>query len=751
MSARSSLPDPESIFDRWLSGEGGDIEELCRQYPAHANELKALWAAEEGIVDAMPSKRDSIFAPHRGSQPAPQRDEVVAARAGDTVGDFQLIEPLGRGGMGHVWVADQVSLKRRVALKLVRPERVNERALALFAREARAGGRLNHPAIVTVYGHGESNGTAWIAMELVEGAWTLRHSLDELMKLDELPEGYYDGVARFVVELADALQAAHQAGVIHRDLKPQNILISEADNPKLTDFGLARITDETAISVTGDFAGTYYYMSPEQAAAGRAGIDHRTDVFSLGIVMYEMLTLRRPFEGDTTYQVVSEVLTKDPIPPRALRSRVPADLSVICGKCLEKDRDRRYSTMTALRDDLESFLAREPIRARPPSTIRRAASWINRNKAVATLGAAALLMASLGPETVRRMRRLHLAELRAEEARVLNSHEWSIEADGALKIAERIGSRVLAGGATSEDYSVLARAMFDLRVVAGAAQSRGEARCSIELTPTEIAGAVGPQVALLVTPRLRWGGKALDTGGSMFFSGGDGRTTLRVSYSASTLSTGLHELTGTVEARFVRLAQARGQWATSGRSVSIDENDLPLGSPTQHPIPSSTIAIVTETSVFPVPVDEPTLMTGLRGAMRAFTETRGSGLELVIVLPKSRLPVPCRVSVPSIGDAGRGQRNVRQPRAGVGWIEIDGSELPLGLVVAPDGVITSDGSGCSYSADASGAALVELRIAIEGSRAPQRVLIECDPELVAHEQDAPVYVLFESFFLEVES
>jgi len=319
-------------------------------------------------------------------QPAP------GLASGKIVGDFRLVALIGQGGMGQVWEAEQISLGRRhVAVKFVRPERVTERQLELFAREARAGGRLHHPGIVTVYGHGQSDDLAWIAMEFVEGAWTLRDFLDEIARAEEVPHGYDRRVARFVAEIADAMQAAHEAAVIHRDLKPQNILIAPDEHPKVTDFGLARITDESAMSQTGDFAGTYFYMSPEQVAARRAGLDHRTDVFSLGILLYEMLALQRPFQGDTSHQVAAQILAKDPPDPRTLRSKVPRDLAVIAGKALEKDRDKRYATMKELAADLRRYLGNEPIRATPPTRMDRTVKWIQRNPTKSTAAAVAVV------------------------------------------------------------------------------------------------------------------------------------------------------------------------------------------------------------------------------------------------------------------------------------------------------------------------------------------------------------------------
>jgi len=316
-------------------------------------------------------------------QPAP------GLAPGKTVGDFRLVSLIGQGGMGQVWEAEQLSLKRRVGVKFVRPERVTSHQLELFAREARAGGRLSHPGIVSIFGHGQSDGLAWIAMELISGAWTLKDFLDEAARAPEVPEGYDRHVARFVAEIADAMQAAHEAAVIHRDLKPQNVLITPDEHPKVTDFGLARITDETAMSQTGDFAGTYFYMSPEQVTAKRMGIDHRTDVFSLGIVLYEMLALQRPFQGDTSHQVAAQIVTKDPPDPRSLRSKVPRDLAVIANHALEKDRDKRYQTMKELAADLGRYLADEPIRATPPTRADRTVKWVKRNPTKSTASAIA--------------------------------------------------------------------------------------------------------------------------------------------------------------------------------------------------------------------------------------------------------------------------------------------------------------------------------------------------------------------------
>ena len=412
MTSTPEDPQAESLFAGFLArreaGEGVDFERFCAEHPDHAQALRSLWAHHlqvGGLIDdALPGGFSFFRAGCRESPDVPPG----AVRAGDVIGDdFRLVELLAKGGMGEVWVAWQLSMERRVALKLVLPERVNSESLALFAREARAGGRLSHAeGVVTFYGRGTSEDQAWIAMELVEGSWTLRDFLDEMAAGEELHGDYYRRAAELGARVADALQAAHEVGVIHRDVKPRNILIGSDDRPRLTDFGLARLTDEEAISRTGDFAGTYAYMSPEQVAAKRAGIDHLTDVFSLGVVLYELLSLHQPFTGETTHQIAEKILTHDPPDLRRIRPSVPRDLAVICTKALEKARRDRYPSMAELAADLRRFMADEPIRARPPTVGQKLARWVRkhptRSAVAATAGVAAILLyvSTSSPPTV---------------------------------------------------------------------------------------------------------------------------------------------------------------------------------------------------------------------------------------------------------------------------------------------------------------------------------------------------------------
>lgn len=388
---------PETIFaehianhERGDSAEEAAFEVLVEANPEQAEELRRLRAAQQRLGAALPKtlteKTSGLHRP-AGEQELPK--SAFHATEGATIGDFRLTRLLGRGGMGEVWEAEQVSLSRKVALKLMLSDRVSERGLEFFAREARAGGRLAHKGIVSVFGAGVNEGAHWIAMELVEGACDLKRSFEAMRDEAEVPEGYYEHTAGFIAALADALEVAHQAGVIHRDLKPANILVAADDSPKVADFGLAKLEDEMSISSAGELLGTYYYMSPEQVATKRAGIDHRTDLFSLGVVMYEMLTLVRPFEGDTTEQVAQKILWEEAPDPKAVRSKVPRDLAVICGKAMEKDPGRRYPSMEELAAELRRFLNDEPIQAKPPAAAQRAIKWIKRNPTKSVGGAVA--------------------------------------------------------------------------------------------------------------------------------------------------------------------------------------------------------------------------------------------------------------------------------------------------------------------------------------------------------------------------
>mgnify|MGYP002777279695 CR=1 FL=1 len=359
------------------------------------NEHRASGAlSDEQLLARHPDLRELLEALLEDSPAsAPQ-----AVRPGALVGDFELVERIGAGGMGEVWKARQRSLQRDVALKLLIGQRfASAQALERFRREALAGARLRHQAIVGVHAVGEAQGVHFIAQELVEGGRTLAHELRELRELPHPPAEHWRRTAERFALLADALEAAHKAGILHRDIKPSNILLERNGAPKLADFGLARVEGELELSRTGDMWGSPFYMSPEQAAAQRVELDGRSDVFSLGATLYETLALVKPFDGDTVTQVLTKILADDPVDPRQHRSLCPRELALICLKMLEKEPARRYASMLEVAADLRRFLAHEPIHARPASPLQRAVKWTRRHPAASSsagIGAAALIVVS---------------------------------------------------------------------------------------------------------------------------------------------------------------------------------------------------------------------------------------------------------------------------------------------------------------------------------------------------------------------
>ncbi len=328
----------------------------------------------ETLVPTPPEKSDS-----------PQDLEPEPDLPFERLGEFCLIRRLGEGGMGVVYLAIQESLNRQVALKIL-PTHLSfsDKAVQKFRREAEAGGRQSHSGIVAIYAVGREKNVHYIAQELVgEGATLADWIANTLSQVEQKP-GYFRDVAWIVVEVADALQHAHESGVIHRDIKPSNILLTRKGRTKVTDFGLAMVEDALALSRTGEFSGTPYYMSPEQAMSKRMGIDQRTDIYSLGVTLYEMLTLRRPFDGKTSQEVLKKILLVDPVFPHKENPRVPHDLGTICLKAMEKLPERRYQSMAEFAADLRRFLSGDVILAKPAGFVRRMVKRVNRNPVLST-------------------------------------------------------------------------------------------------------------------------------------------------------------------------------------------------------------------------------------------------------------------------------------------------------------------------------------------------------------------------------
>lgn len=385
----------QEFIDRMEAGESVDPDEYFTKYPELEDDLLRLF---EQIKDRKPSPEN----------PEKEEAEDAGKDAPRILGDFQILGEIGKGGMGVVYEAIQVSLKRPVALKIL-PEhlRYSSKAVEKFHREAEAGGRQNHPGIVSIIAVGEHEGVHYIAQELIEGGYTLGDKLEDLRGEDRLKgeQDYYYQLAGLILKVAEALQHAHTAGVIHRDVKPSNILLTKDGIPKITDFGLARVENALALSHTGDFSGTPYYMSPEQAMSRRMGIDHRTDIFSLGVTLYEALTLSRPFDGETSQEVLKKIVMLDPRDPRKVNRHVPRDLAVICLKALEKIPDNRYTAMKDFAEDLRRFLEDEVILARPASRAAKLWRIVKRNAAlsaavtVAVFAVAALVLSLSIPST----------------------------------------------------------------------------------------------------------------------------------------------------------------------------------------------------------------------------------------------------------------------------------------------------------------------------------------------------------------
>jgi tRNA A-37 threonylcarbamoyl transferase component Bud32 len=307
-------------------------------------------------------------------------------------GDYEILEEIARGGMGVVYKARQVSLDRTVALKMILAGQLaSDSAVERFYTEAKAAANLQHPNIVAIHEIGRHEGQHYFSMDYVEG-----RSLAQLVRDFSLPAAK---AASYVKTIAEAIEFAHRQGTLHRDLKPSNILIDSSDQPRVTDFGLAKQIEASAgqLTATGSLMGTPSYMSPEQAGAHGGKVGPASDVYSLGGVLYELVTGRPPFLGETLAATLNQVLNTEPVSPRMLNSRVPRDLETICLKCLEKSADHRYRSAGELADDLGRFLAGEPVHARPAGRVRRTAAWVRKRPWSVSAGIAlALLLVACG-------------------------------------------------------------------------------------------------------------------------------------------------------------------------------------------------------------------------------------------------------------------------------------------------------------------------------------------------------------------
>jgi len=301
-------------------------------------------------------------------------------------GDFELLSEIARGGMGVVWRARQQSLQRDVALKMIRAGAfAGSEEVARFLREAQAAANLQHPNIVAIHEVGEYQGQHYFTMDLVEG-----RDLAAVVRAGPVAP---EAAARYVRAIAEAIHFAHQRGTLHRDLKPQNVLIDRHDQPRITDFGLAKIgDDDSRLTRQGAVMGSPSYMPPEQASGNLDQVGVASDVYSLGAILYELLTGRPPFCEATALATMRKVMESEPIAPRRLNPHAPIDLETICLKCLEKSPAARYASAQAVADEMARFLRGEPIQARPASMAHRAWNWIARRPGVIAAAATTLIV-----------------------------------------------------------------------------------------------------------------------------------------------------------------------------------------------------------------------------------------------------------------------------------------------------------------------------------------------------------------------
>lgn len=478
----------DEVTEMFAAGREPKMDELCLRYPQFATTLTKLYPAIAMLAIAGVSASGS------------------KAKATETklpihgmLGDFQIVRELGRGGMGVVYEAEQLSLGRRVALKILPfAGMLDSRQLARFKNESKAAAALRHPNIVGVHAVGVERGVHYYAMEMIEGQCLssvitdlratferssgkhhtasskpsndLANAETEIKdqhavstRLSKSNTGIYRAVADIGIQAAEALEYAHRRGVVHRDVKPANLLLNHQGQLFVTDFGLARIETDSGLTVTGDLLGTVRYMSPEQAS-GNPILDQRTDVYSLGLVLYELLALRPAFNQSDRNLLLREIAEKDPPPPSRFRDGIPKDLETIVLKAIAKQPHLRFASAQEFADDLKRFLEHRPIAARRVGRLERTWRWAYRNRPVALLAATvltvALLLAILGPLVAWRQYHLH-REVQSHNASLsvmAAYHAWD---QGDYQHVKRMLSPIVRSAASEAELSFEVRHLWN--------------------------------------------------------------------------------------------------------------------------------------------------------------------------------------------------------------------------------------------------------------------------------------------------
>jgi len=469
-------------------GRAPDRGQLLAAHPDLRQDLEAFLAGHDELARLTAPLRAAEQGDARGrAGPTDEEPDDTHPDIGE-LGDFRLLREVGRGGMGVVYEAEQISLRRRVALKVLPfAAAIDPRRLQRFKTEALAAAHVQHERIVPVHSVGCERGVHYYAMQFIDGQ-SLADLIGELRRLRDrtdpdrarpqddrdaggaranLPAGqpeartegettlaaasftrerssgrrYFERLADLGRQVALALEHAHQLGVVHRDVKPSNLLVDLRGQLWVTDFGLAQVAGDAGLTISGELLGTIRYASPEQLLARRGLVGHRSDVYSLGATLYELVTLRPPFDGRDRNALIRQIADDDPRPPRSLDPSIPSELETIVLKALRKDQADRYETAQELADDLKRFLDGRPILARRPTPAERLRTWSRRHPSIVGAGFVVLILllgASLvSTALVRREQKKTLAEQRRAESAYRRERQRAEEAEARFRLARR--------------------------------------------------------------------------------------------------------------------------------------------------------------------------------------------------------------------------------------------------------------------------------------------------------------------------